>query len=353
MQSFDPDGNDRLVKKCKILPLEEQKILWKRYKEKNDKEALEKLIFCHLRFAYSIVDSLNNSQFREELKAEAYYAVIKAIEFWNPEKGRLTTIIMPMVRQAAAKYLQEACKTIRVPVTAQHFYKENSENIENYDLLNKRQKIKLSMIGHIENIKRLTPKLLAQIEDGGVMILKNDTLDNKELVNSLLYRISLLDAKSKYIVEHYFGIKEPKETLTGLSRKLKCLKGAVKNSLIQALVSIKQMGNCLWCGKKFTPNRRFRYHCCVECKQLETSNKKSQYTVCNYCQKLFIPTKRYKKYCSRQCKTYARADRRYDKLKKNRDNLIPGWRNPRARGVDAPAKASAPRGSCKDARVKF
>lgn len=309
MQYSTTGTNDKLVEKCEILPLEEQIRLWKKYKEGQDRDALEKLIFCHLRFAYSVVDSLNNRQFREELKAEAYYAVIKAIEFWDPEKGRLTTIIMPMVRQAASKYLREVCKTIRVPITAQNFYKEQTLNNENYSQLNKRQKIKLDKISHIENMKRLTPKLVAQIEGGDVTILEKEGIENKEMLNELLYKISLLDSKSKYIVEHYFGLKEPKETLTDIGKKMGVHRITIKKNLIQAIMNIKQMGHCLWCEKTFTPNKRFKYHCCVTCRQLEISTRKSQYVICGYCQKLFIPTARYKRYCCMQCKTYAQADR--------------------------------------------
>lgn len=359
MQNSTTGTNDNLVEKCEILSLEEQIRLWKKYKEYHDRDALEKLIFCHLRFAYSVVDSLNNRQFREELKAEAYYAIIKAIEFWDPEKGRLTTIIMPMVRQAASKYLREVCKTIRVPVTAQNFYKEQALNNENYDHLTKRQKIKLDRIAHIENMKRLTPRLIAQIEGGDISILEKERIENKEILNELLYKISLLDSKSKYIVEHYFGIKEPKETLTDIGKKLGLHRILIKKNLIQAIMNIKQMGHCLWCGKTFIPSKRFKYHCCVSCMQLELSTRKAQYVICRYCQKLFIPTIKYRKYCCTQCKTYAQANRRakgtiestnrHEKTLNGNLTLEEGC----SPAVGAENRTLGFSGSCTDAHVEF
>jgi len=295
------DPSARLLSKCKILSYEEQVECWRRYKENQDTEALEKLIFCYLRMAFSLVDAFNCPQHREELQAEAYYALIKAIDFWNPEKGKLSTIVHPIVIQSITNYLQQANKVIRIPNAARMFYK-NVQGTTDAHTLNFKQRTKIEHIAAAENLKRLTPKLLEAIEDGKIEAdVVNKSSFNDEIAE-LHLKLNLLDGRTRFIITHYFGIKEPRYSIKQLKKILNLKTHVIKSSIKLGLMNLQKMGECLYCGKRFQPNVFFKYYCSTLCKQLYLSSLNVQYKECVVCGKLFIPTRKFKKYCSYACK---------------------------------------------------
>lgn len=301
-------SNDCLISKCKILNYEEQVACWKKYKEENDKDALERLIFCYLRLAFSLVDSFNCPQYREELQAEAYYAVIKAIDFWNPEKGKLSTIVHPIVIQSIMNYLRHANKVITIPNAARAFYKDIQDNEES-QRLNYKQRVKIEHISAVDNLKRLTPKLLEAIEDGKVGADALNKSEHNEEIADLHLKLSLLDGKTRFILVHYFGIKEPRYSLKQLKKILNLKIHTIKANISSGLLNLRQMGVCRSCEKHFTPNANFKYYCSTACKQLYLSSLNTGYSKCKHCGKLFIPTSKFRKYCSYACKETSRRSR--------------------------------------------
>lgn len=115
------------IRKIKIPDKETLIALWKRHQE-GDTEAYKQLYESQLRLAYQIADSFGSCKFRDDLRSEAALAVAYAIQFWDPQRGCLSTLVSAVCYQRILKYLSENAYPVRYPFTALKKLRQQGEH---------------------------------------------------------------------------------------------------------------------------------------------------------------------------------------------------------------------------------
>ncbi|MDD8019040.1 MAG: sigma factor [Bacteroidota bacterium] len=271
-------------------------LLRDQWKNNNDKKALETLFNAHVGIAYQIVDQMGYKHLREDLCSEARIVVLQAIELWNPNRGRLSTLLTIMTRQKLTRFLLDNVKQIRIPLDAQYFYNRNNGK-ENQ--LNGRERCKYNQLQAIHGIRRLSNKA-AFIQQ----VFARDELEAVEYykqIQDVLYRVELLDDFEKNLIKSYFGIECPKKTMRQLGLENGISSHSISKKIHRILNVLKAMGNCRWCNKEFTPTKEYQFFCSQKCEDLQRSMYRIRINTCKICKRLFVASKRFRRYCSRQC----------------------------------------------------
>jgi len=193
-----------IIKECDVLSKEELINLWKRWKEENDQEAYQKLIFSQLRLAFQIADKLKRfypGECEEDVKSEATLAVISALKWWNPEKGCLSTITTIICQQRIWKFLLINKYVIQVPY---YVLRRLSKDAEAYPQVREL----------IENLIYLNDNVTIKSNDDPLKeILK------KEEVSELRKALKKLEPIERKIICEYYGIEGKAKSLQEISKQ--------------------------------------------------------------------------------------------------------------------------------------
>lgn len=128
------------MSKYPLLTAEEEYNLTKMYRKTHDKDIRDKIINSNLRYVVSIAKSVNRKYKGQhsltflELISAGNECLITAIEDYDPDKGRITTYVGPLIYRKIVREIHENGTAIRIPV-AKHekmitFYKEK-EKLQN------------------------------------------------------------------------------------------------------------------------------------------------------------------------------------------------------------------------------
>jgi len=193
-----------LLTNSKIIPYDEQLELHRRYKSSGDTEALNALVACHIRLAFNIVDSFCCKKFSDDLRSEALLGIIEAINYWNPNKGRLSTVIMTIVRQRVMRYIVENSLPVRISFSSYRSLKSKHPDI--YNSLENATYITRGQ----EDIKTNRPRN------------KNNTdIRAYDCYDSCIEKLSLIKNHfDKQLIEIYLGLAEKNPSIQQLSRML-------------------------------------------------------------------------------------------------------------------------------------
>jgi len=194
-----------IIKRCKILPKEKLIELWKRWKEEGDEEAYHELIFSQLRLAYQLADRFRRfypNEFEEDVKSEATLAVISALNWWNPEKGCLSTITTIIVQQRICKYLITNRHIIRIP----------------YYLLRKLNRLEKEIHKQIQDLINGLSYLNQNIRTVKITHHPLTNIIHEEEKQRLLKALEELEPLEKEIITKHFGIHGKNKSVKSLAR---------------------------------------------------------------------------------------------------------------------------------------
>lgn len=220
----------QILECCKVLSPRKIKALWKKWKTTGDQQAYQELVFSQLRLAFQIADSFRNFRYVKDLKSEAILAVLEAISFWDPKRGRLSTLTTLIVKQRLARFLQQNSHVIKVP----------------YGVLKK--------IHDLEQEGEKLPDDLAKVKnirDNSFFLPKDKTFDLEEVIQNnesgldelkeQLYKsIESLEGKKKIFIKEYYGIGCEPKTLKELSMKYNLSTPKVKSILKLGLEELRR-----------------------------------------------------------------------------------------------------------------
>lgn len=130
--------NGDTMTKHRLLTATEETALFRKYQNNNDREAYERLFESQVRFAKLLIfKRFKSFKFlQDDLVAEAYLSIDKAIKTFNIELGcRLTTLVGRIVSNDVKKYIRKNCHAINMPVNAPlpGWTVENQKDLLSYD----------------------------------------------------------------------------------------------------------------------------------------------------------------------------------------------------------------------------
>jgi RNA polymerase primary sigma factor len=209
------------LKKYKVLPVEEQKLLCKRAQE-GDLPSRHKLIMSTQRYVISqAIKYSYDHELLADLISEACIGLNRAIDTYNPEKGTVfLTHANTWIFQAIQRYFSEEHRAVRVPLSRRQdrvFFTSMDDTSTTEEGFHPYDKY---LQPDIDN----TPDVL---------------LDNKLKKAYLAKLLSKLDSREKYIVSLYFGLNNKKEmTYQQIGSELKLSGERVRNLLNTALIKL-------------------------------------------------------------------------------------------------------------------
>lgn len=108
------------IKKSPILTLDEEYQLAKRWREKEDPEAIEKLVTSHLRLVAKIASGYRGYGLPlNDLISEGSVGMMQAMKHFDPERGfRLSTYAMWWIRAAIQEYILHSWSLVKIGTTA-------------------------------------------------------------------------------------------------------------------------------------------------------------------------------------------------------------------------------------------
>lgn len=286
------------LSECTILKKEEQEALYRQYKN-GDKDALEKLFKSQLRLAYKIVDNVATDNNREELRSEAHYAILCAINNWDVGRGRLSTITTIMVKQKLSKYLQDNQYIIRVPIATQKVLKQWERGEIFLTGIRKERLVNLNRVISLKYLNKVSEAHLPTYEQ------EFDTYEREhkkeEQLNDLLYKLSLLPDEEKSLVCNYFGLFGKRHKLVELAVENNISITGLQLRLKRILKKLAEMGVCKYCGKKFMPDKQLMLFCSWRCNIRDDVYRRVHFKKCETCGNCFIADRRFVMYCSERC----------------------------------------------------
>lgn len=285
------------IENCIILSPKEQEKIFYEYQNTGDKELLNKLVLSQIRLAYDLVDKMGCKSHEDDLRSEAHMGILYAISYWDPTRGRLSTLTTQVVRQKLIKYLAENKTVIRLPVTARHFMKDRGdEELENMPAYQIRRLSQIKAVDGMQYIHELD----GDDEDTN-QLCAYDNYEVEELINTSLHRLDLLDTKSRSLICDCMGIGTERKKISAIAKKKKLKPETVRYKISAAVKKLREMGTCRYCGKKFYPTENHKYYCCDECEMLDYSIKKARFTKCAQCGIIFVKNDNFRKFCG-NCK---------------------------------------------------
>jgi len=242
---------------CEIPPYSEQLKLFRLYKQSGDVAAYHKLIQANLRLAYKIADGFKNERFKEDLRSEAVIALAFAIERWDPERGVLTTIATPIIRQRLTRFLVENSYVSRIPYLTFKAYMEVGSEKD---------------FSAITNARYLSNRESAENENGEYAVYRcpsvEEELEVTEEISDLFSKLGGVEEGYCTLFELIYGLNwkyDGKISLEQLSRMLRISKSRIKTKVNLVIEHVRSPATCHRCGNRFfRKSRRSLY--CSECR---------------------------------------------------------------------------------------
>lgn len=136
----EDDGLSLYIKetsKEKLLTAEEERDCIERYR-KGDQTGKDTLIKKNLRLVIFFAKRYNHGKYPfEDLIQEGNIGLMRAVETYDPDKGRFTTYATQWIRQSIERYILNNCQMIRVPVHMMEQvrkYEAIKRNVENEEM---------------------------------------------------------------------------------------------------------------------------------------------------------------------------------------------------------------------------
>jgi len=240
--------------------------LYKRYREHNDTDAFNELVSQYTRLAHCIADSFQCKYLQDDLRQEAIIALMESIQRWNPERGRLTTIALRIIKQRLGRFLKR---------TMQGDNRENNRFIYNDESKKHESRFGVDEVEDIVN-KRF------QIE----------------LAENLVKYLHDTDQKILYVYIYY---SDSRNVLSKVAECVGLSKPEVRYRIKKINAFLKTPTYCAYCNKPYL-KENFSKFCSNRCR-IEYDIISTKIASCNVCGKLFVPNKHMRTTCSIQCKT--------------------------------------------------
>jgi len=262
----DQDFVNQYLKEIRPYPKlerEEERALLHRFKNTQDKPALDKLITSNLRFVVSVsVKYQNQGLSMPELINEGNLGLIEAIHRFKPSDYSVKFISYAVwwIRQSIIKALYEKSRLVRVSAEKESKLKRVNRMTErslqefghiDYDFVARKSQ---SGTAEVEQILSLGSNRVSMDEplgddnDANIYDLipddhteaPDDFLDREGLHRNVSDMIESLNEQEKKVVRHYFGIDmETEFNLEQIGRKLRISKERVRQIKKRALEKMK------------------------------------------------------------------------------------------------------------------
>lgn len=299
-----------------ILPHEEAVSLYALMK-KGDVSARNKLVESCLRLSYKIARKFECCLEEEDRISEASIAVVDAVEVWEPEKGRLTSIVAKYVLNHLKEVAwQQGHNGVYIPLrTLQQIDRvKQGESVEDIvaPMQNMQERRRQDITGAV--IASQISSLNVKSNDDDEYSLQPFAREEKnpDIPDICIADIEILFTKKKDsikaqdrdIFRRLYGFNKPSQTINKIAEVLHITIGEVRKSLKNTNHQLQQRKKCKVCEEIFKPSFPFTIYCSKECRdeaEYRKKRKKFKQRKCEYCGKDFAPTKGNHIFCSLSC----------------------------------------------------
>jgi len=254
------------IKNVPLLSKDEEYILAKKFKDKNDINAAKKLVEANLNYVIKIAKNyVGYGVIIKDLIQEGVIGLIKAIKNFNPEKQtRLISFALFWIKSEIHEYIIKNLRIVRIATTkTQKKLFFNLKKIKNLGWMNTDEKKIISRLFNTESkeISRMETKLnsddksLDQFYDDKIKYIEyhesilnnNNSLLNVEKnnwnihsVNNLKQALKKLDTRSRNVLKQRW-LQKKKITLKLLAKKYKISSERIRQIESDAIKKLKNL----------------------------------------------------------------------------------------------------------------
>lgn len=240
--------------------------LYKLYRERGDAKAFNELVSQYVRLAYSVADSFQCKYLQDDLRQEAIIALMESIERWNPERGRLTTIALRIIKQRLGKFLKKV---------TQNDTRESNKFIYNDE--SERHELQFG----VEEVE--------EVVNARIQLEKVEEL------------VRFLHENDRKILFAYIFYDDSKNTISKVAEETGLSKPEVRYRIRKIQAFLKNPTYCTNCKRPYL-RENFSRFCSDEC-CIQYSVQNTKIASCHICGKLFVPNRYIRSVCSMQCRT--------------------------------------------------
>jgi len=210
----DISAYTRYRTKYKILSHEEEYQLFDIYKKSKDRKAFDKIIMANVLFVIKVAMNYKNTPVPlADLVGEGIKGLIKAAKRFDHTRGlKFISYANWWIRSKITKHLNEKASLIKIP---------SNEGIK----IRKYEREGKELPVFSKKLKRLTEDASLSVKTNGTSLENylhskentEDIINEKDIKSVIMEVLDYLDEREKKIIEKYYGIGQPEQTLREIS----------------------------------------------------------------------------------------------------------------------------------------